>query len=297
MMKRAVASLLFAIASLPLAVACSGGGSPSGADAGADSGTTNGSDAGAASDGAVPDSGDSPEEAAAFDRSGRHTSTAQAIGELADGLFSFDPTIDVHADSRTNAMNIKSNLLTELAGCGTVTLNGSALSVDFGQGCRLKHITVSGALTASVSAPAMGTVQVLLGFAQFTVDGRSLNGMASFSTTTGTGFAVTMSLMINNDDVNTTSSFTINGANGSFTMNGPMTVSAGGSTTLLQLNNVAYQAGDCYPSGGSLTVTSGLITETITFTSASASSGVVTVMYARRSGTKTLPAYGSCPRA
>ncbi len=85
-------------------------------------------------------------------------------------------------------------------------------------------------------------------------------------------------------------------ASGSFTMSGAASGSRGGASTAATFTNVTYRAGDCYRNGGSMAITRGPISLTVTFSATTANSGTGSVTQGRRSATATLPAYGSCPR-
>jgi hypothetical protein len=248
----------------------------------------------AACGGSSSTSSDTPEEMDAFQRGGGHATGLQELGQTADALFNFDPTIDVTATAGANAQAIRSHVTQNLSGCGMVALSGTSVSVNFGSGCQINKNAISGSLTASVSKSG-GTVSVSLVLTNLIVDGKGLDGTATFATTNGSSFEVTANLMIGGERV-TAQGLTISGNTGMFTMNGAASVISDGITTSLTFNQVAYTSGDCYPSGGALVIMKALITETITFSPASASSGTVSVTIGRRMSTKTLPSYGSCPR-
>src|SRR5260370_41450870 len=88
---------------------------------------------------------------------------------------------------------------------------------------------------------------------------------------------------------------TVTGVTQSFTMNGPITVTQTDAATSLNLSNVLYKTGDCYPSGGSMTVTKTKISEKITFSASTATTGKGVVTIGTRSVPASLPSYGKSP--
>lgn len=228
--------------------------------------------------------------------SGTSTSSAHQTVVIADSLFDFDPTIDPAATAEANAMAVRDRVQSQLNACGSVMLSGTTVTVSFGAapGCTLVNgVQASGSLTAGVSK--MGaTTTIALTFTNLVVNGKSLNGTASFATTTGTTFNVTAMLTSATDSLN--ANVTVTGASGSFTMSGTASGSRGGANTAATFTNVTYRSGDCYPNGGSMAITRGPVSLTVTFSAATANSGTVTVTQGRRSTSATLPAYGSCPR-
>lgn len=234
------------------------------------------------------------DELDAVRESGSSTSVAHQSMVIADSLFDFDPTIDPTLSAEQNATAIRDRIQSQSSGCGTISLAGTTLTVNFGAapGCTLANgVTASGSLTAGVSKSG-STITVALSFASLVVNGKALDGTASFATSNGSTFAVTAALTSGADTIN--ANLTVTGASGSFTMGG--TASSSRSSMSATFTAVTYRAGDCYPNGGSMALTRGPVSLTVTFSASSANSGVVTVTQGRRSSSATLPAYGTCPR-
>lgn len=238
---------------------------------------------------------DPMQEEDAVRQGGDSSSTMLGAVTLADSLFSFDPTLDASLSAEQNAAAIQSNAQMQLSGCGSVTASGTTVTVAFGAppGCTLTNGTqVSGTVSATVTK-AGGTVAVALAFTNVAVDGRTLSGTASFSTSNGTTYAVAADLTSGAQHL--TAMLTIAATTSNVTIDGTAALVEAGVTTQITFNHVVYVIGDCYPSGGTLTVRIGRVTETVTFSASSATSGVVTVQQGRQTSTKTLPAYGDCP--
>ncbi len=213
---------------------------------------------------------------------------------LADSVFQFDPTIDPAASPAQNAQSIGTRTKTTGGACAMVTTSGTTVTADFGAapGCKLTSgVTVTGTVSATVSASS-GTTTVVLGLMNVTVNGRAIAGTLSFATTNGTTFQTTVALSTGSM---LTGMITIVGSAAGFSLNGTLSSAASDATTSITLTNVAYVTGDCYPSAGSMAVTKGIVSETITFNQATATTGKVTVTIGSRPNTATLPAYGSCP--
>jgi hypothetical protein len=227
---------------------------------------------------------------------GASTSSAHQTVVIADSLFDFDPTIDPAATAEANASAVRARIQSQLNGCGSVMLAGATVTVSFGAapGCTLVNgVQASGSLSAAVSKVG-ATTTIALSFSSLVVNGRSLNGTASFATTTGSSFAVTAMLASGADSL--AANVTVTGASGSFTMSGTASGSRGGSNTAATFTAVTYRSGDCYPNGGAMTIMRGPVSLVVTFSAATATTGAVTVTQGRRSAAATLPAYGSCPR-
>lgn len=221
--------------------------------------------------------------------------TAQQSTVLADSLFDFDPTIDPAATPEANAEAIATHTRSNTMGCGSVTVTGASVAVSFGAapGCTLANgLVVSGGVTASVSREG-STTSVSLAFMQLVVNGHGVDGSTVFRTQNGSTFEVTATLTSGTDSF--TGTYTVVGTTGAFTVTGTGSATRAGTTSALQLMGVAYRRGDCYPNAGTMVVTRGAITMTVAFSTASATTGQVTVTQGRRTYTTTLPAYGSCP--
>jgi hypothetical protein len=213
---------------------------------------------------------------------------------LADSMFQFDPTINPASTPAQNAQAIGNQTKSLGGACAMVTTAGNTVTANFGAppGCKLSNgLTVSGTASATVSASG-GTTAVALAFTNVVVNTRALSGTISFTTTNGTSFQTTFALTAG---PMLTGMVAITGSPTGFTFNGNVSVVATDATTSLTLNNVAYVTGDCYPSGGSMAITKGNTSETITFSATSATTGKVTVTIGKRSFPSTLPAYGQCP--
>jgi hypothetical protein len=255
------------------------------------------SSSGGVDGGGLEGGGDSftAEERGAYDRGSDSHLTAQHLLGLADSLFSFDPTLDPSKTAEQNAAAIQAQATSQLAGCGKVTLNGTTVVVDFGAppGCTLASGTkASGSISLAVTA-AGASLTVTATFTTLVVNGKDLSGTATFATTNGTAFTVTLSLT----SAGTThaSNLTVAGAGGSMTVDGTVSAKTGDVTLTLTFTKVVWVAGQCYPSSGTLRVSSGVLTETITFGAATPTTGQVQVTILKKTVTAQLPAYGSCP--
>ncbi len=237
------------------------------------------------------------DEQAAFDRGSSGIVSAQHALIIADSLFEFDPTIDPRATAQANAQNIEFTTRTRLNGCGAVTLSGTTLTVNFSASwCALRGgAQVAGSLTATVTQVGPQT-QVALTFNQVTVNGRALAGTATFATADGSTFTVTAELTSGTHSISIPASgLTVVGTATGMTLTGNIIVSDGATSTAVTFTSVHYTLGQCYPDGGSVTLARGIVTETLTFTASSATTGQVTVRRGGRSFVFTLPAYGNCP--
>jgi len=240
--------------------------------------------------------GFSADESDTANRGGDGSVSIEEALVLSDSIFQFDPTINPASTPAQNTAAVDNQAKMAGGSCTMVSTSGNTVTANFGAppGCKLSNgLVVSGTVTATVSASGT-TTSVALAFMNVTVNGRALSGTMSFATTNGTSFQTTVALTSGSM---LTGTVAITGSATGFTFNGTLSAVAGDATTTITLNNVVYVTGDCYPSGGSMVVTKGKTSETITFNAMSASSGQVTVTIGKRSFPTTLPAYGQCPAA
>lgn len=235
------------------------------------------------------------EEKDAFERgTASHVSIQQAL-TLSDQLFDFDPTLDVARTANENAGLIQAKASASLNGCGTVSLNNAAVTVNFGQspGCTLPTgMQVSGVVSIGVSKQA-ATLSVTVTFNNLTVDGADLTGSAGFSTTNGTSFTVIVNLSSGSNTMN--ANVTVVGSPGAITLDGTATATRTASTTTLTFTGVVWNQGECYPHSGSVLVKKGRTEQTYTFTSSTPTTGNVDLNTGRKTVQVPLPAYGNCP--
>lgn len=260
-------------------------------------------DAGPYDAGADEDGGIRPEDMVAFREGGDNASRVTQVFLLADSLFEFDPTLNVSETAAMNASAIEERTNTTSAACATVMRTDAMLSIDFGStpGCTLTNgAVVTGLVTLQVLA-GDATVSVLLALDAVTVNDTQLSGSLDFSTTNATSFTVsgTLETSANGSEPRTIefNELVVSGSPGSMSIDGDVDVSGGGSDVSLNFMDVVYAPGSCYPSAGTLVISRGIVTQTITFTASTPTTGVVTLMQGPRTTMPTLPAYGTCPHA
>jgi hypothetical protein len=243
----------------------------------------------------------SQEEQTAFGAGGGAVSDAVQVLALMDSMVSFGLTLDPTGTAASNASSIGNQASQSLGGCGTFTVGGTSVQVDFGTaGCTLQNgqlVTGQVELDVTGGSPDGTTsvpVMVAISFAQVTVGSRGLSGTIMLAASGGSSVTVGFDVTVGSQSFS--GSLMASGtAMGSFTVTGMLTLGSGTTTTQLNVNSVTYQSGDCYPDGGTISLTKGPISETVTFSSASAQSGQVSVQVGRLSTQATLPSYGSCP--
>jgi len=249
-------------------------------------------------DAVVPlDARDTPtlEERQTFDRGAGSDNDLQRLLAVADSMFNFDPTLNPTMSAAANAMEIQRYTMTNLAGCGSVMVVGTTVTVSFGTGCTLMNgVHVSGSATLMVSGGMGSALTVAMSFASLTVETATLSGTASFVTSNGTTFTVTANLTSGTTTIR--ANLTVVAVTGAYTVTGTASqMVTGEAATALTFNSLHYVMGQCYPDGGSVTVMRGLITMTYTFSAMTPTTGQVSVTQGRRMYTMTLPPYGNCP--
>lgn len=212
---------------------------------------------------------------------------------ISDDLLAFDPVLDGSMSADANAIAIEANARASLGACGAVSRSGTSITVDFASGCTLPSgLTASGSVTVAI-AVASGTATATITFVDLVAGAYTIDGTASFATTNGTSYDVTIDVTSGGREV--LADLTIRAMPGSFTASGSATIVHGGATWSMTITGLVWVRGDCYPSAGSITIGSAALAQTLTFTAATASSGQVMVTQGRRTTTEQLPAYGECP--
>ena len=246
--------------------------------------------------GGVPSGSLDADEKETFDRSAEGQAALQNAINLADSAFDFDPTIDPTKSAAENAAAVQMHVQTQgqSSSCGTASLQASLVTVSFASMCTLPNgVAVSGTFTVAVSKTG-NTVTLALTFSNLTVNGTDLSGTATFATTTGSTFTVAAQLTSKGNSVS--AMLTVTGTSNAVSIDGTTTVTKSGAGTNLTFNNVGWKKGDCYPSSGTLKVGRAALSQTVTFTTTTPSTGKVTVSTGRVTTSATLPAYGSCPK-
>jgi hypothetical protein len=88
---------------------------------------------------------------------------------------------------------------------------------------------------------------------------------------------------------------TVVAASGTVIVSGTGSYTKDDKTWALTLSGVTWKEGDCYPSGGTVSMKSGPVTETLAFTADTATTGKATLSVGRLSQEIQLKPYGSCP--
>jgi len=222
------------------------------------------------------------EQQAAFNSGAQGIVALHRATLVADNVFKFDPDLSPAMTADQNAMAASTRVGDNLAGCGTVMLAGTTLSVDFGAapGCTLKTgLQVSGALAATFGRPDAGTVQVSVTFTSLVVDGTSFNGSAAFATKNGSTFTFTATALTVGA-LTLDENLTVVGTLGGATLDGTATLAQPGKvTTQLTITGLQLRERQCYPSGGTVVITQAPSTVTLTFTASTATTGVVQLTY------------------
>ena len=236
------------------------------------------------------------EEAATTDHGNDSATAATNLLTFADGaLFQFDPTLNPASDPPTNAGLIRDYAESQFGACATVVVRAAVVTITLnGSGCTLPNGTsASGTMTLSLTKMGTNTT-IAIAFANATIDGRPVSGTLNMTTSNASDYSAS-GMVTSGANSLTFSDTQVTGIAGSFTINGAVVAVKDGATTNVTLSSVVYRAGDCYPSGGTARIMRGMVTSTITFTNATASTGTVSVSTGRITTNKQLPAYGACP--
>jgi hypothetical protein len=199
-----------------------------------------------------------------------------------------------------------------LQSCGSVGVNGTTVTVDFGSSCTLRNgAVVAGTLVAvATDVPSCGegcfpatSVTLTLG-QNFVIDAEPLQGTASFDTTYPNHIAF-KALSMGVDTTYRGKRFvasalphvlggpSISDVAGAIKFGAAGSVS--GSATLDLAIDVSWNVRDCYPFNGSMSFSSSAVGPiAVTFSPNSALSGEALAMAGNRSTTLRLPPYRAC---
>ncbi len=243
-----------------------------------------------------PPEGSTPSRDVEATADGRTTAVSvEAALALAEELAAGEEPLDPAMSADGNAAIIEGNAAVALGTCGTVSLGGATVTVTFATGgCMLPSgITATGSIALSASV-ASGTVTVDVSFDALSIGAYAIDGTASLSTTNGTTYAVLLDLTSEGRTI--AGDLTVAASLVALTISGELTTQrTGGTGRMVSIEGLRWNRGDCYPSAGSITVGLGALAQTVTFGTATATSGVVTVEFGRATTTEVLPAYGDCP--
>lgn len=230
-------------------------------------------------------------ELALLTQGGPELTATQLMVQLFDDVVA----VDASAEAVQNVESTRVKAVAALNGCGTVSVMGAKVTLDFGAapGCVSKSgVQVSGVVSIGVSKTNT-TTTLLVTFGNAVLGGKTLDGELTFSTTNGQQYSVTGNITGTKE---TQYSLTFALADSGVTLNGNVAATRSGQVTTVMLGSVFWAAGDCYPKGGQATFKQGVaLTMTATFDSQTPMTGVVKVKNARREFPMTLPAYGMCP--
>jgi hypothetical protein len=253
------------------------------------------------------------EAQALSDQGGQSTSAAQAKG-ITELFVQEDPTLDVTQTAQQNAANVEAQVKTTVqTACpgATITLDSATatVTVNFGSACTLPNLgTVSGTVTATVTQPVTHSIQVAFTFTSLTVNGRSLTGTFTAKTANDSTFTVDASLTSGSKSLTlTAATLTLDADHKGLKIDGSGTVNTGTGPQAVSFAGVHHAFSGCYADAGSMTLSkstttklgkAATVTETITFSSSTPTTGQVTVQVGTAAATTTtLPSYGHCGAA
>ncbi len=244
---------------------------------------------------------------------GNSSTTVSASKSITELFVHEDPTIDPSKTAQQNADAVATELKNSVSACPSAKIThatGSvSVSVDFGTGCTIPSVSTMGTISGSASVTVAKTTAISLSFAftKLTVNGMTLDGTATESTTNGTTYTSDVDLTEGTNHVTYKGTLALDVSMKGVTLTGAGTFQSGTTPAVnYTLNGVHHLFGACYADAGTMGVTKPTTTkrgttvnvvETIAFDASTPSTGKVTVTVNGASSSLTLPAYGSCPHA
>lgn len=255
------------------------------------------------------DTVDPTTEVSSMTHAGAAPNTANDAKTISELFVQEDPTLSVAASATQNAQSIETQVTNAVqAACpgANIQLSGATVTANFGASCTVGTQVLSGTVSASVTAPAQ-QVQVLFTFTSFSLNGISLSGTLTALTSNGTSFTLNSNLTEGSDTLQlNAATITLDSGGGGFALNGAatLTTTSPATTQALTFSSVHHGSGACYPDSGSIQISknattrnkkSVLVTETVTFSSSTPTTGQVTLQLSGSPASMTtLPAHGSC---
>lgn len=261
-------------------------------------GDSGGDGGGGVGGGGTGGAGPGGEEAAAA-TAAETTVGLQQMLLVADTLFAFDPDLDPNATDGANTETVRQNAVADGGACADVTLVLGGVRVDWGAGCVLPNsgIEVKGAIIAKIQKVDTGPLTASLEFEAFEANGYDLVGTTTFETENGSTFVVGVDLT--HAGTTLTGSLDVVGAPTSITVGGSLGITDSSGVITLDATGIVFAPGDCYPSAGSVGLTSDpvmgpTLSGTLAFDAATVTSGLATLTSPLGSTCFALPAHGTC---
>jgi len=177
------------------------------------------------------------------------------------------------------------------------TVTSASVTASFDDTCSLEQygINLSGSIAVSISVENT-EITTNFTFTNLSVDGsKPINGTVSIKKTGTNVLETDLNLTVETETITFKGSATVNTNDIVTSGTGSYKDTKDNVNVTVTYTDLKWAYADCYPSGGTIVVSDGKITATITFSSNSASSGDVTVKVGAVEKTIKLDSYGSCP--
>lgn len=255
---------------------------------------------------AVDESDDALASAQAASRGG-HTSALTAATTAAP--LSAAGVVDASKSAVENADAIAAQLTSKVSGCASAMVSHGAgsvsVSVNFGSGCSVAgYGTVAGSFVLTVSKD--GALGLAFAFSSFSVNGVTVNGTLSASTSDGKSYNLATDLQASAGALKGSGTATLDAGGKGLSLTGTGLMITGSVSVPYDTTGLHHLFGGCYADAGTVAVTETItpkvggpktVQTVMTFLSTTPSTGQVTVTTAGKTSQKTLPAYGACPKA
>ncbi len=192
------------------------------------------------------------------------------------------------------------------ATCVTVSRDGAKLTLDFGAGCAppKSGVTIQGKVEATLAVDKGKSMTVSLALTDFGASDKTASGTGSLKVAKAAdGFDLTVTVNASAGDAVLEGGLTVDlvvasdkksFASMAFSTVDPTKVTVGTSELLVDADGVTFGPDACYPSAGSILVTSAGLKATLAFNADTASTGVAqfTPPLSKKADDKQLPGLG-----
>ncbi len=190
--------------------------------------------------------------------------------------------------------NIEAKLTESTCVTSTDITDGTLTATFTFTNCTVNNteMALSGQIVVSMTIDNR-TLKTTFTLSNFSIDGTTgISGTIELTTSTLNTYTINMTLTDGDKTVKFNGTINATQTEATITGTGEYTNTL---TYTIVVTNLVWVYGDCYPSSGSIAMSTSRITETLKFNENTPTTGEVVVENGRKSETKELLAYGNCP--
>ncbi|MBN2694887.1 hypothetical protein JXR93_09515 [bacterium] len=222
------------------------------------------------------------------------SSAVDSFIKNSNGEIVIDSEITVSANLTSLKENIESKLVQNSCLTSTEITDGTLTATFDFTNCTVSNteVSLSGEAVVSITIDNR-TVKTLFTFSNLSIDGSDpVSGSVEVTTSSLSAYSIDMTLTDSDKTIKFKGTISATTTQAEITGTGEY---INALTYTVVVTNLIWVYGDCYPSSGSITMSTNRLSETLVFNSNTPQTGEVTVQNGRKSETKELLSYGNCP--